>query len=92
MILMPHDISVQVAKFEILIPLQVALQSGRYISNGDFQSIPSFFVQLCSLFTQRSLTEDGEGNGQKGAQLISINNHNLTNSLLKESTSEMYDP
>ena len=38
MILMPHDISVQVAKFEILIPLQVALQSGRYISNGDFPS------------------------------------------------------
>ena len=38
MILMPHDISVQVCKLEILIPLQVALQSGRYISNGDFQS------------------------------------------------------
>ena len=38
LILMPHDISVQVAKFEILIPLQVALQSGRYISNGYFQS------------------------------------------------------
>ena len=50
LILMPHDISVQVAKFEILIPLQVALQSGRYISNGDFQSIPSFFCSIMQPF------------------------------------------
>ena len=98
LILMPHDISVQVCKFEILIPLQVALQSGRYISNGDFQSkrakngVPNFLVQLCSLLTLGSLTKHGEGNGRKGAQLISTNNHNLTNYLLKESTSEIYGP
>ena len=78
LILMPHDISVQVCKFEILIPLQVALQSGRYISNGDFQSkrakngVPNFLVQLCSLLTLGSLTKHGEGNGQKGAQLIKL--------------------
>ena len=56
LILMPHDISVQVAKFEILIPLQVALQSGRYISNGDFQSkrakngVPNFFCSIMQPF------------------------------------------
>ena len=43
MILMPHDISVQVAKFEILIPLQVALQSGGYISNQNEQKMESPF-------------------------------------------------
>ena len=62
------------------------------ISNQNEQRVPIFLVQLCSLLTLGCLTEDDEGNGQKGAQLISINNHNLTNSLLKESTSEMYDP
>ena len=50
MIFMPPDISVQVCKFEILIPLQVALQSGGYISNGYFQSkratSPHFFGSI----------------------------------------------
>ena len=50
LILMPPDISVQVCKFEILIPLQVALQSGGYISNGYFQSkratSPHFFGSI----------------------------------------------